>query len=275
MPKVSEILPWLDAHGVVLTAVVAALVAAWKAIPAKTREALERAFPRVAGVVRFVVSVGPDVLGALRIGWYQVLQGVPRASVGGAPLPLTPEQHATVEAAVTPYAPPRAVEPDTARHRRSGETTQTMRALDQGDRAMRGYLRLPGWYRRGLRAASLAVHRVAIEASALREWARLRWLVCLVCLALAALLAGCPLPPVDGCRPGATRCTAQGIPQRCSGTGRWWQEPTAQTCSTFGATCCLAASPYGGSVHACVPAVACVPSPAGPTSSPSALAETQ
>lgn len=135
-----------------------------------------------------------------------------------------------------------------------------------------GYLRLPGWYRRGLRA----VQHAAVGARALWSLARLRWLFVLVAaLALAMALAGCPLPPVDGCRPGATRCSSTGIPQRCSGTGRWWQEPTAQTCSTFGATCCLAASPYGGTVYACVPAVACVPSPAGPTSSPSALAETQ
>lgn len=91
---------------------------------------------------------------------------------------------------------------------------------------------------------------------------------------LAGFLSGCPLPPADGCTPGMTRCS-NNVPQRCSVSQRWWQEPTARSCSTFGAACCRARSPYGNEVHACVPAAACLPEPGGPTSAPSALAETQ
>ena len=90
MPKLSEILPWLDAHAVAIGAVLAAMIAAWKAIPAKTRTALERRFPRLAGLARFVAAVGPDLLGAARIARYQIAAGQPRP---------------------TPFAPPRAVVP--------------------------------------------------------------------------------------------------------------------------------------------------------------------
>lgn len=81
-------------------------------------------------------------------------------------------------------------------------------------------------------------------------------------LALACLLTACPLPPPDGCTPMATRCSPQGKPQRCSASQRWWSEPTAQPCAAFGATCCLARSPYGGRlVHACVPSSVCLEEP--------------
>ncbi len=80
-------------------------------------------------------------------------------------------------------------------------------------------------------------------------------------LALACLLTACPLPPPDGCTPMATRCSPQGKPQRCSASQRWWSEPTAQPCAALGVTCCLALSPYGNRVHACVPQSACLEEP--------------
>jgi len=216
VPKLSEILPWLDAHAVAIGAVLAAMIAAWKAIPAKTREAIERAFPRVAGMVRFVVSVGPDVLGALRIGWYQVLQGVPRESV------QTP---------VAPTAPPAPIEPDGAR-------TQTIRAVGDSDRGLRGFSR-----RGPLVALAFALGALVLAPIA------------------GALLSGCPLPPADGCTPLATRCSPEGVPQSCSPSQRWTsgalQRPCAQRAA--GSVCCRARSPYGTELYACVPQSVCLP----------------
>lgn len=126
-----------------------------------------------------------------------------------------------------------------------------------------GYLRLPSWYRRALRGAQ----HVAVAACAAWSLARLRWLVCLTCLALAALvLGGCPpsLPPVSGCTPFDTRCSPEGIPETCSSTQRWQHGATTPACSTWGPTitCCRTTSPYDNAViAACVPRAACLPEP--------------
>jgi len=88
--KLSSLIPWLDAHALQIAAVLAALAAAWKAVPVATRTALERRFPRLAGLARFVAAVGPDLLGAARIARYQIAAGQPRP---------------------TPFAPPRAIVP--------------------------------------------------------------------------------------------------------------------------------------------------------------------
>lgn len=107
---------------------------------------------------------------------------------------------------------------------------------------------------------------LAIRTSVLRD-ARRAWrswatatLVCSLA-ACAVALAGCPLPQPDGCAPMATRCSPQGKPQRCSASQRWWSEPTARACAELSATCCLARSPFGNNVHACVPASACIAEP--------------
>ena len=71
----SALVAWLDAHALQIAAVLAALTAAWKAVPAATRTALERRFPRLAGLARFVAAVGPDLLGAARIARYQIAAG--------------------------------------------------------------------------------------------------------------------------------------------------------------------------------------------------------
>ena len=99
--KLSDLLPWLDAHALQIAAVLGAVALAWKSLPAKTREAIELRSPRLAGLVRFVATVGPDVLGAVRIARYQIAGGQPRASV-------------TPPAEGTTYAPPRAVRPDSS-----------------------------------------------------------------------------------------------------------------------------------------------------------------
>lgn len=80
-----------------------------------------------------------------------------------------------------------------------------------------------------------------------------------VSLALALQLSGCPMPPPDGCTPMATRCSPSGVPQRCSQTQRWSSGSLA-TCGGS-ATCCLARSPWGNNVHACVPRAQCLPEP--------------
>lgn len=233
MPKLSALLPWLDAHGVAIVGVLTALVAAWKSVPAPARARIELAFPRVAGAARFVASIAPDLLGAARVFGYQVLAGIPRASVLPTPVP---------------FAPPRAVDPDagpTARNRRASET-QTMRAVDDK----------PGF------AAPRALLALAVAAFV---------------VGAAAALAGCPLPAVEGagCTPGATRCSPQGKPERCSDGRRFWSPPTSPACSALGQTCCMAMSPYGNAVAACVPQSACLPPSAGATSAPASLADTQ
>ena len=175
VPKLSEILPWLDAHAIVIGAVLAALIAAWKAVPAKTREAIERRFPRLAGLARFVATVGPDLLGAARVVRYQIAGGQPRASV---------------QPPAAPAAPPAPIEPEvpTAKHR-----TQTMRAVD----GRPGYLRLPRWFRRGLRATQ----HVAVSARAAWSIAR--------ALLVAAVLTGCPGWVRPECAtPGRYECRA-------------------------------------------------------------------
>lgn len=56
----------------------------------------------------------------------------------------------------------------------------------------------------------------------------------LAVVALAGLLAGCPMPAPDGCSPGARRCH-EDTPQVCSPGQRW--TPADVTCSTVRATC--------------------------------------
>lgn len=138
MPKVSQILPWLDANGVALTASLAALVAAWKLVPAPTRARIELAFPRVAGAVRSIAAVAPDLVGFARVVWYQVILGIVRASVQ------------------PPAAqPPQAIAP---------HITQTMRAIDpaNGGTGVRGFARP-----RALRAAVLLAVGCLVLAPAL------------------------------------------------------------------------------------------------------------
>ncbi len=74
---------------------------------------------------------------------------------------------------------------------------------------------------------------------------------------LASVLQGCPMPAPDGCTPRATRCDDKGRPQVCSATQRW--TTADRPCGELQAVCCAARSPYGRTVHACVPAAACVP----------------
>lgn len=78
-------------------------------------------------------------------------------------------------------------------------------------------------------------------------------------LAVSLALTACPLPPPDGCTPMATRCSPSGVPQRCSQTQRWSSGSLA-TCGGS-ARCCLSRSPWGNTVHACVPAGACLDEP--------------
>ena len=94
MPRISQVLPWLDAHGVAIVSALAAIVAAWKLVPAPTRARIELAFPRVAGVVRSIAAVAPDLVGFARVVWYQVLAGKARGVVPPAtpPAPIEPRR---------------------------------------------------------------------------------------------------------------------------------------------------------------------------------------
>ena len=95
-----------------------------------------------------------------------------------------------VTAKPEPTAPPAPIEPEvpTAKHR-----TQTMRAVD----GRPGYLRLPRWFRRGLRATQ----HVAVSARAAWSIAR--------ALLVAAVLTGCPGWVRPECAtPGRYECRA-------------------------------------------------------------------
>lgn len=83
-----------------------------------------------------------------------------------------------------------------------------------------------------------------------------------LCIAGTAivLLSGCPgLPPPDGCPPWTQRCSADGVPEVCSGSQRWTRAD--RPCAASGTVCCRAFSPLGREVYACVPASTCVAEP--------------
>lgn len=77
-------------------------------------------------------------------------------------------------------------------------------------------------------------------------------------------LSGCPMPAPDGCTPRDTRCSPAGIPEVCSATQRWSHAPPSSSCADRGpVVCCLARSPWGREVHACVPASECIAADGG------------
>jgi len=191
----STIIGWLDANGLWLLGVGAALVAVYKSLPAPWRDAFEKRHPRLVGAVRALAHAMPDVLGALRVLRHQVVAGQPRQT------------------------PARDTQPETPRAR---EGHVPVAAL--------------AWLSGALTLGAMAV-------------------------ALGAALAGCPLPPRDGCTPLDTRCAPDGVPEVCSSTQRWTRHATSGPCSGYGAgaVCCRVHSQYGRLLHACAPAAACVP----------------
>lgn len=74
-----------------LLALLALLVGTWKALPATLRASLELRFPRAVGTARMVAKLAPDVIGALRVGWYQALKAKPRATPAAPPPSLSDE----------------------------------------------------------------------------------------------------------------------------------------------------------------------------------------
>jgi len=82
----------------------------------------------------------------------------------------------------------------------------------------------------------------------------------LTVLGLSIALAGCPIPPPDGCPPRATRCSPSGVPQVCT-LGQYWSAPRPETPCAPGAVCCWTRSPYGRELHACVPREDCLLEP--------------
>jgi hypothetical protein len=57
------------------------IVLAWKALPARLREAAELRSPRIVGAIRTLVALLPDLIGAARIVRYQAVGGQPRSIV--------------------------------------------------------------------------------------------------------------------------------------------------------------------------------------------------
>lgn len=90
----------------------------------------------------------------------------------------------------------------------------------------------------------------------------------LACLPLA--LAACPQvirepapppPTTPSCVQGTTTCHA-GHPWVCGPEHVWSRADRACARLDAGAVCCLARSPFGRAVHACVPAALCLEAPA-------------
>lgn len=64
-----------------IAAALVALVMVWKALPAKLRVSIETRFPRAVGIVRTIVALVPDLIGAARVVRYQAVGGQPRVVV--------------------------------------------------------------------------------------------------------------------------------------------------------------------------------------------------
>lgn len=64
-----------------LGAALVALVMLWKALPVKLRVPIEQRFPRAVGIVRTVVALVPDLIGAARVVRYQAIGGQSRVLV--------------------------------------------------------------------------------------------------------------------------------------------------------------------------------------------------
>lgn len=145
----------------------------WRALPQVRRDAIERSWPRLVGLVRVLIAWGVDLRSAAAAAGYQIVAGTPKA-----------------EAIARRSSPPK--------------------------------LPLP------------------------------------ILLVVALALAGCPMPPVDGCPPFAQRCSPRGVPEVCSPQQRW--VPADRPClERPGDVCCLTRSPYGRDIHACVPSRLCIP----------------
>lgn len=64
-----------------IAAALVVLVMVWKALPAKLRVEIETRFPRAVGVMRTIVALVPDLIGAARVVRYQAVGGQPRVVV--------------------------------------------------------------------------------------------------------------------------------------------------------------------------------------------------
>jgi len=64
-----------------IAAALVVLVMFWKALPAKLRVSIETRFPRAVGIVRTIVALVPDLIGAARVVRYQAVGGQPRVVV--------------------------------------------------------------------------------------------------------------------------------------------------------------------------------------------------
>lgn len=64
-----------------IAAALVVLVMVWKALPTSLRVSIETRFPRAVGIVRTIVALVPDLIGAARVVRYQAVGGQPRVVV--------------------------------------------------------------------------------------------------------------------------------------------------------------------------------------------------
>jgi len=87
---IATLAAWAKSHPALAAAISAAILLwwalsqGWKALPKERRDEWTASHPRLVGVLRLALELGPDLVGAARVALYQVILGRPaRPSNGG------------------------------------------------------------------------------------------------------------------------------------------------------------------------------------------------
>lgn len=84
MPPLSTLLAWADAYWYALPLVAGFVGFVWKLVPQDKRDAFEREFPRIVGLVRLAYTIGPDLVGAWLTLRTQLVAGAPKRKDGAS-----------------------------------------------------------------------------------------------------------------------------------------------------------------------------------------------
>lgn len=78
MPSLTQVLAFANTYWYALPFVAAFVGAVWKLVPQEKRDAIEKQFPRVVGLIRLLYTIGPDVVGAWMTLRKQIVEGAPK-----------------------------------------------------------------------------------------------------------------------------------------------------------------------------------------------------